>query len=139
MEIANFVFAIRLSITGAEILTSVWGIVGSAGKFSLAIPTSLYFLRSLTISTQWFSSSLTLISPSGSKRTSSSNFLAGIVPAPSFFSFSSQEGGVLSSRSVAVMLRGVVFVSDHKIGGGGKSGFWLDKTLLCVVSFIKRA
>src|SRR5215813_1922644 len=69
------------------------------------MPTSLYFLRSLTISTQWLSSSLNLISPSGSKRTSSSNFFAGIVPAPSFFTLASQDVRMLSSRSVAVIVK----------------------------------
>ena len=52
MEMANFVLPIRLSMTGAEIFTSVCGMAGKAGKFSLAMPTSLYFFFSLTISTQ---------------------------------------------------------------------------------------
>src|SRR6266478_1012827 len=104
MEIANFVFPIRLSRTGAGIFTSTCGITGRAGKFSLAIPTSLYFFLSLTISTQWFSSSLNLISPSGSNRTSSRSFFAGIVPAPSFLTFASHVVRTLNSRSVAVMV-----------------------------------
>ena len=39
-------------LIGAGIFTSVCGMAGSAGKFSFAIPTSLYFFLSLTISTQ---------------------------------------------------------------------------------------
>src|SRR5215813_12272866 len=105
MEMANFVLEISPSSAAAGIFTRTWGMAGSAGKFSLAIPTSLYFLRSLTISTQWLSSSLNLISPSGSKRTSSSNFFAGMVPAPSFFTLASQEVRTLSSRSVAVIVK----------------------------------
>src|SRR6266478_8186421 len=104
MEIANFVFPIRLSRTGAGIFTSTCGITGRAGKFSLAIPTSLYFFLSLTISTQWFSSSLNLISPSGSNRTSSRSFFAGIVPAPSFLTFAPHDVRTLNSKSVAVIV-----------------------------------
>jgi DNA-binding transcriptional LysR family regulator len=48
------------------------------------------------------SSSLKRISPSGSKRTTSSSFFTGIVPAPSFFTLASQEVRMESSRSVAV-------------------------------------
>ena len=46
-----------------------------------------------------------MISPSGSKRTSSSSFFAGMVPAPSFLIFASQDVRMLNSRSVAVMVR----------------------------------
>jgi len=53
IEIANFVFLMRFSMIAAGIFTSVWGITGNAGKFSFAMPTSLYFFLSLTISTQW--------------------------------------------------------------------------------------
>ena len=52
MEMANFVLEIRLCRMAAGIFTSVCGIAGNAGKFSFAMPTSLYFLRSLVISTQ---------------------------------------------------------------------------------------
>src|SRR5215475_15611452 len=114
MEMANLVFEIRPSSAAAGIFTSTWGIAGSAGKFSLAIPTSLYFLRSLVISTQWLSSSLNLISPSGSKRTSSSSFFAGMVPAPSFFTLASQEVRTLNSRSVAVIVRRLPLASTSK-------------------------
>src|ERR1700747_781822 len=104
MEIANLVFEISPSSKVAGIRTSTCGIAGSAGKFSFAIPTSLYFFFSLTISTQWLSRSLNLISPSGSKRTNSSSFLAGIVPAPSFLIFASHEVRILNSKSVAVIV-----------------------------------
>ena len=114
MEMANFVLEIRLCRTSAVIFTSVCGIVGSAGKFSLAMPTNLYFFRSLTISTQWFSSSLTLISPSGSSRTSSSSFFAGIVAAPSFLTFASQQVRMLNSRSVAVIVSWLPMASTSK-------------------------
>src|SRR5215470_7475196 len=114
MEIANFVLPIRLSSTAAGILTKVCGIAGSAGKFSLAMPTILYFFLSLTISTQWLSSSLNLISPSGSNRTSSRSFFAGIVPAPSFLTLASQEVRTLSSRSVAVIVRRLPFASTRR-------------------------
>ncbi len=90
------------------------GITGSAGKFSLAMPTSLYFFLSLTISTQWFSSNFTLMSPSGSKRTSSSSFLAGMVPAPSFLILASQDVRMLSSRSVAVIVSTLPLASTNR-------------------------
>jgi hypothetical protein len=48
MEMANLVLAIRLSRAAAGIWTRVCGMTGRAGKFSLAIPTSLYFFFSLT-------------------------------------------------------------------------------------------
>src|SRR5712672_2825349 len=99
---ANAVFAIRDDKIFAGIVTSGCGNTGIAGKLSLAIPTILYVFRSARICTQWFSSSLKRISPSGSKRTSSRSFFAGIVPEPSFFIFASQEVRMESSRSVAV-------------------------------------
>src|SRR5262249_22969822 len=63
-----------------------------------------------------FSSSLKRISPSGRRRTSSSNFLAGMVPAPSFFTFASQEVRTLNSRSVAVMVRVPPLASQRRCG-----------------------
>ena len=100
--------------TFAGIVTSGWGKAGRAGKLSLDIPTILYFLRSQTISTQWFSSSLKRISSSGSKRTSSSSFLAGMVPEPSFFTLASHPVRMLSSRSVAVIVRRLPFASQSR-------------------------
>src|SRR6267378_156617 len=99
---ANAVFAISDDKIFAGIVTSGCGNTGIAGKLSLAIPTILYVFRSARICTQWFSSSLKRISPSGSNRTSSRSFFAGIVPEPSFFTFASQAVRMESSRSVAV-------------------------------------
>ena len=52
-------------------------------------------------------------SPSG-KRINSNSFFAGIVTAPSFFTFTSQEVRMLSSRSVAVMVRRLPFASTSR-------------------------
>src|SRR5712692_8055379 len=111
---ANWVRAMSELRTFAGIVTSGWGKAGRAGKLSLDIPTILYFLRSQRISTQWFSSSLKRISSSGSKRTSSSSLLAGIVPEPSFFTLASHPVRMLSSRSVAVIVRRLPFASHSR-------------------------
>src|SRR5262250_354199 len=135
---ANFVLEISPSRIAAGIFTKTWGMAGSAGKFSLAIPTSLYFLRSLMISTQWLSSSLNLISPSGSKRTSSSSFLAGMVAAPSFFTLASQEVRTLNSRSVAVIVTRPSRASTRRLESIGM--VVLRSTTPCVVlSSFRRA
>src|SRR5262252_4174182 len=138
MEMANFVLAMRLSRTLAGILTSVWGIAGKAGKFSLAMPTILYFFLSLTISIQWLSRSLNLISPSGRRRTSSRSFLAGMVPAPSFFTLASQEVRTLNSRSVAVIVTRPSRASTRRLESIGM--VVLRSTTPCVVlSSFRRA
>src|SRR6266852_7719 len=114
MEMANAVLVISELSSLAGIFTRGWGNTGMAGKLSFAMPTILYALRSQTIWTQWFSSSLKWISPSGSRRTSSSSFLAGIVAAPSFFTLASQDVRMLSSRSVAVIVSRLPLASQSR-------------------------
>src|SRR5262249_39208228 len=66
------------------------------------------------ICTQWLSSSLMLISPSGSNRTYSYSLRAGMVHAPSFFTFAAHEVRRLKSRSVAVMVSRSPAASNKK-------------------------
>src|SRR5437899_1463507 len=130
---ANWVRAMSELRTFAGIVTSGWGKAGRAGKLSLDIPTILYFLRSQRISTQLFSSSLKRISSSGSKRTSSSSFLAGMVPEPSFFTLASHPVRMLSSRSVAVIVRRLPFASQSRLDRMGMVVF--RSTTPCVWPF----
>ena len=46
--------------------------------------------------------------------SSSKSFFAGMVPAPSFFTLASQDVRMLSSRSVAVMVRRLPFASTRR-------------------------
>src|SRR5215467_15989817 len=78
------------------------GKTGSVGKFERAMPTILVFDRPQRMLTQWFSSSLIVMSASGSSFTYSNSFRAGIVHEPSFFTFALHEVRRLRSRSVAV-------------------------------------